>query len=290
MTADDQKDEIEDSPTSGRRLKASVRAGRRTNATARRVRTIRASAGRPGGLIEWHAMTADERRAAWKDLCAWVTWLHDRYELGIEERLPPCWAEHPGLIEELWALKAWREEIYRATPPGSGTAETRGANATGQAARYWHAELRQTITAATTFYAAGCRAQHQGATTRAATDTDLQQRWAAANPDAGIPAGLLTTAVSEGREDSYLFLTAATMGNHRLVGKVTNLGQTMSDFVFYDNSWWTQHRDGWLRITDPTTSADLSKRAAALALADASVQRHKAPASPAAAADPARPQ
>ena len=65
------------------------------------------------------------------ELRAWVTWLHDRYELSVEDRLPRCWASHPGLIEELSALKAWREEIYASSQPS------------GQAARYWHAELRQ---------------------------------------------------------------------------------------------------------------------------------------------------
>ena len=93
-----------------------------------------------------------------------MTWLHDRYELGVEERLPHCWAQHPGLIEELWALKAWREEIYDAARPSA------------QAARYWHAELRQTMHAAITFYAAGCRAGHRGADGLAADDTDLQRQ------------------------------------------------------------------------------------------------------------------
>jgi len=82
------------------------RLGPRTRAV-QRPRPRRATQPRPERrLAEWHEMTAGERQAAWNQLRAWVTWLHDRYELGTEERLPRCWAEHPGLIEELWALKA----------------------------------------------------------------------------------------------------------------------------------------------------------------------------------------
>ena len=84
-------------------------------------------------LAEWHQMSTGERHVAWSQLRAWVTWLHDRYELSAEDRLPRCWPQHPGLIEELWALKAWREEIYQASQPS------------GQAARYWHTELRQVL-------------------------------------------------------------------------------------------------------------------------------------------------
>lgn len=61
---------------------------------------------------------------------------HDRYELALDSRLPDCWAEHPGLIEELWALMLWRQEIYSVEQPS------------GQATRYWHTELRTVIATA----------------------------------------------------------------------------------------------------------------------------------------------
>ena len=130
-------------------------------------------------------MSPGERHVAWSQLRTWVTWLHDRYELGVEDRLPRCWPQHPGLVEELWALKAWREEIYEAGQPS------------GQAARYWHTELRQVIQAATTVYAAGCRTGHRGARTSAADDARLQQRWATASPLAGIPGLYLDAAAAE---------------------------------------------------------------------------------------------
>ena len=81
-------------------------------------------------LAEWHELSPGELIAEWAGLRAWVTWLAGRYELSVEERLPRCWARHPGLVEELWALKAWREEIYAS-----------GTTGTGQAARYWHGML-----------------------------------------------------------------------------------------------------------------------------------------------------
>jgi hypothetical protein len=105
-----------------------------------------------------------------------VRWLEGRYELSVEERLPRCWARHPGLVEELWALKAWREEIYGGGQPGMG-----------QAARYWHVELRQVVQAAATVYAAGCRAGHRGAAPLARIDAAVLGEWGGAYPLAGVP-------------------------------------------------------------------------------------------------------
>ena len=106
-------------------------------------------------MREWHQITPAERATAWAELVEWTVWLHDRYELATEERLPRCWPQHPGLIEELWALRGWRLAIYIGD----------GSPAAGQAARYWHGELRQVIAAATSVYAAGCRASHRSAMT-----------------------------------------------------------------------------------------------------------------------------
>jgi hypothetical protein len=72
-------------------------------------------------LAEWHDMTPGQQQAACAELRAWVAWLHDRYELGTEDRLPRCWARHPGLVEELWALRAWRLEVYSGGHRGAST-------------------------------------------------------------------------------------------------------------------------------------------------------------------------
>jgi hypothetical protein len=71
-------------------------------------------------------MTPGQQQAAWAELRAWVAWLYDRYELGTEDRVPGCRARHPDLVEELWALRAWRLEVYSGVQPF------------GRAARYWH--------------------------------------------------------------------------------------------------------------------------------------------------------
>ena len=101
------------------------RVGPRARATRPGRRQPRSPGTRSGGqaaqslseprrLAEWHGMTPGEQVAEWAALRAWVAWLYDRYELATEDRLPRCWASHPGLVEELYALKAWREEIYTA--------------------------------------------------------------------------------------------------------------------------------------------------------------------------------
>ncbi|WP_067484264.1 hypothetical protein [Actinomadura hibisca] len=223
-------------------------------------------------LAEWHTLIADERDAEWAQLCAWVTWLHDRYELDVEERLPRCWAQHPGMIEELRALRAWRVEIYAV------------AGSTGQAARYWHAELRQTMTAAATFYANGCRAGHRGSTSPAHSDHGLQERWTGADHCAGIPSELLTDQESTGQEtatevasaprrDSYLYLTTTTMTGHVATGTATPMSQAVSELVHYDGSWWAHKDGGWLRVIDLEAHRWLDQRAEALRLADRSVNR-----------------
>src|SRR5437879_608214 len=70
------------------------------------------------------------------------------------------------------------------------------------------------ITAALTFSAAGCRAGHRGATSLAATDSDLQRQWSDADPTEGIPAVMFLTHSGEPPPDSDLFLAAKTMQAH----------------------------------------------------------------------------
>jgi len=113
-------------------------------------------------VYEDHHLTTAQRQATWADLVDWVIWLHDAYELSVEERIPECWPHHPGLVRELAALRAWRAEIYTpALDPVTGTALPVWGN--GGSARAWHSELRNVIAAATTTYARGCRAGHRGA-------------------------------------------------------------------------------------------------------------------------------
>jgi len=181
-------------------------------------------------------MSPGERHVAWSQLRAWVTWLHDRYELSAEDRLPRCWPQHPGLIEELWALKAWREEIYQASQPS------------GQAARYWHTELRQVLQAATTIYAAGCRTGHRGARGTAADDARLQQRWAAASPLTGIPATCLNAGQQQNRPGRWL--SQAAMAEALDNGSAQPLSTALPDHICWAGTWWRPGGGGWTRVTE----------------------------------------
>ncbi len=182
-----------------------------------------------------------EGESAWAQLKEWVTWLHDRYELSVETRLPRCWPQHPGLVEELWSLKAWREEIYGADIPA------------GQAARYWHAELRGFITSGIGFYARNCRTGHKSDGVISATSDELRTAWLEA-------------------------------------GSASYTSVTLRDNIKYDGSWW--HVDpaapgGWTRVTDTRYAKLIDARAAAMAGPDAYIRRKRALHGPGALTTPA---
>jgi hypothetical protein len=181
-------------------------------------------------LAEWHEMTPGEQLAIWGRLRAWVTWLHDRYELSAEERLPRCWASHPGLVEELYALMVWREEVYTSDQPS------------GQAARYWHAELRQVLHAAT-MYAAGCRTGHRGAPCLAATDPDLRRQWAESSPLAGVPAA--DRLAGHARRVGDGWVPAVAIAQAIDAGFAEPLRGLAADYVACDGELWTPAANGW---------------------------------------------
>jgi hypothetical protein len=191
-------------------------------------------------LAEWHDMTPGERTVIWTGLRAWVTWLQARYELAVEERLPRCWPLHPGLIEELLALKAWREEIYACAQPS------------GQAARYWHAELRQVVQAATTMYAAGCRTGHRR---QPGPDPALQQQWAAASPMTGIPASEVVAGQRSRTGEGWI--------SHAAMGAAFDTGRAQSlphqpDIAWCADRWWSAASAGWIQVDDPDAAARLT--------------------------------
>ena len=190
----------------------------------------------PSGLLcEWPDMTPGQQITAWRQLRAWVTWLHDRYELSVEDRLPRCWPLHPGRIEELWALMAWREEIYGSAQPS------------GQAARYWHAELRQVLHAAATVYAAGCRTGHRSAPALASDDKTLQEQWARASPLAGVPG--IGIAAGHARRAGRWAATAA-MAAAIDAGEAAPLPGPC-DSIICAGTWWAPAASGWVRLPDP---------------------------------------
>jgi hypothetical protein len=222
------------------RVRRALRKGPRTQVTARPAHRPAGNAGEldaryeaPGArvLVEWHEMTPGELIAEWAGLRAWVTWLHGRYELSVEERLPPCWSLHPGLVEELHALRAWRQEIYGGGQPGMG-----------QAARYWHAELRATLQAATTMWAAGCRTGHRGAPELSRIPAELTQQWGGGYPLAGVGEIDITAGQARGTgEWASTEAVAAALDDGTAV-PVPGSGLLM------DGGTWAPAAAGWVRV------------------------------------------
>lgn len=53
----------------------------------------------------------------WADLAEWVDWLMTHYDIPRGQRIAPCWPAHPGVVEELAALRSsWRVVAKHAAP------------------------------------------------------------------------------------------------------------------------------------------------------------------------------
>ncbi len=215
---------------------------------------------------EWFELTADQRAQAWQGLCAWVWWLRCRYRLAIEDRLPPCWAEHPELIEELWALRVWRAEAYdRQT--GSG-----------QSAVAWHQALSTFLATTASYWAAGCRAGHRR-TRPEQDDARLAARWSGADPVAGIPPQMLTDSHTRACERLDADQAAALLA----AGEATYLNPDVAEFICYRECWWVQPPSEapdptapWLRVVDPAVRDQLDELARRLDAADQALRAAEA--------------
>ncbi len=53
--------------------------------------------------VNWREMDAETAAAAMTELDEWVEWILSRYPIP-PKLVPPCWAEHGWLVEELSAL------------------------------------------------------------------------------------------------------------------------------------------------------------------------------------------
>lgn len=54
----------------------------------------------------WRDLGPKAAEELWSQLTDWVDWLRSRYPLA--KKIPPCWPEHPEIVEELTALwLAW---------------------------------------------------------------------------------------------------------------------------------------------------------------------------------------
>lgn len=222
---------------------------------------------KPAALTEWHAMSEPEYVLAWEQLREWATWLIGRYRLMLEDRLPECWPQHPELIEELWALRAWRSEAY-------------GQEGSGQSAVYWHQALVAFLGHVAGWWAGGCRAGH----VTIATDLtgDQTRAWSGADPLAGVPPRMRPTAsipadptTNHGviTMPALNVLTAAQMRALTAAGLAHPQHETIAAFTYYDGSWWAyasrEHPDDpdaapdaddgdalWFRADDVDLAAD----------------------------------
>ena len=183
-------------------------------------------------LAEWHSMTEPDHVLAWAHLRTWVAWLYGRYRLTLEDRLPECWPQHPELIEELWALRAWRTEAY-------------GPDGTGQSAAYWHQALVTFLTHVSAWWAGGCRAGHKNPNTD--INPERARDWATADPLTGIPAPIRPTASTSNNPDTNQgvinmpelnVLTSAQMQALTNAGLAHPQHETIVAFTYYDGSWW----------------------------------------------------
>jgi hypothetical protein len=211
-------------------------------------------------IREWHTMTGDEQAETWTQLVAWVVWLHDLYELSREERLPLCWPQHPGLVEELRSLKAWRDLIYD-TPEAASAPHT---------ARSWHGELRQTVVAAISFWAPGCRTGHKDADLLADTQPQLTDTWHTSGPPlmASAPARRAAPGTNGARVD---VISKEAMFDALAAGTAVRHSKGVPHFIRHQDTWWTRSADGtdWLRCLDPDQNALLDRTSKQLRGADA---------------------
>lgn len=77
---------------------------------ASRIEGIESESDAPGhqGVMAWCWRYLGPRgsESLWRELDSWVSWIRHRYPLA--RRIPPCWAQHTELVEELTALwLAW---------------------------------------------------------------------------------------------------------------------------------------------------------------------------------------
>jgi len=80
------------------------------------------SAGRTPTSWCWRTIGPHGAEELWHQLTDWVAWIRNRYPLA--RKIPPCWAEHPELVEELTALwLAWQHAYEDTDAPLTAAAD-----------------------------------------------------------------------------------------------------------------------------------------------------------------------
>jgi hypothetical protein len=97
----------------------------------------------------WRDLGPKAAEELWSQLTDWVDWLRGRYPLA--KKIPPCWAEHPEIVEELTALwLAWQHAYAEADAPLTAAADWHDRWLPGLLHRLEHGPL-----------ALNCSAEHQ---------------------------------------------------------------------------------------------------------------------------------
>lgn len=74
----------------------------------------------------WLELEAEEAALVWEMLASFVEYLNGRYAIDLTTRVPPCWAEHDPIVEELTTLAFAHWQAFSSDQ----------ASITG--AQYWH--------------------------------------------------------------------------------------------------------------------------------------------------------
>ena len=80
--------------------------------------------------VDWRRIGGSDAARRLFELDAWVRWLVCRYAIDPRE-IPPCWADHGELIEELSALHTAHQAAFDPAGPPTGPAD-------------WHATFANT--------------------------------------------------------------------------------------------------------------------------------------------------
>lgn len=90
-----------------------------------RLESLDSSAGRPPdspAAWSWRSLGPEAAGELSEQLDAWVNWVRHRYPLAM--KIPPCWADHPEIIEELTALwLAWQAAYEEPDPSLTAAAD-----------------------------------------------------------------------------------------------------------------------------------------------------------------------
>jgi len=70
----------------------------------------------------WRTIGQHGAEELWTQLTDWIAWIRNRYPLA--RKIPPCWADHPELVEELTALwLAWQHAYEDLDAPLTAAAD-----------------------------------------------------------------------------------------------------------------------------------------------------------------------